>query len=54
MIVLNFNFTNSGGWIEYIQDEQIIKESFDTSESLHKFINDNNIPLTYSGCLTCQ
>ena len=54
MIVTNFYFTSLGGWIEYIQNGQTIKELFDTSESLYDFIKNNNLPLTYSGCLTCE
>ena len=54
MIVTNFYFTNLGGWIEYVQNEQIIKQNFDTSESLYDFIKSNNLPLTYYGCLTCK
>lgn len=54
MTVINFYFTDLGGWIEYVQNEQIIKQNFDTSESLYNFINNNNLPLTYSGCLTCE
>ena len=42
MIVTNFYFTNSGGWIEYVQNGQTIKEYFDTAESLHNFIKENN------------
>jgi hypothetical protein len=54
MIVLNFYFTETGGWIEYIQNGQTIKEFFDTPKSLYDFIKNNNLPLTYSGCLTCK
>jgi hypothetical protein len=54
MIVLNFYFTGTGGWIEYLQNEQTIKELFDTSESLYDFIKKNNLSLTYSGCSTCE
>ena len=54
MIVINFYFTDLGGWIEYVQNEQIIKQNFDTSESLYDFIKNNNLPLTYYGCLTCK
>jgi len=54
MIVLNFYFMETGGWIEYLQNGQTIKEVFETSESLHNFIKDNNLPLTYSGCMTCE
>jgi len=54
MIVTNFYFTGTGGWIEYIQNGQTTKKSFDTSESLYNFIKNNNLPLTYSGCLTCE
>jgi hypothetical protein len=53
MTILNFYFTNSGGWIEYSQNGQITKQTFDTSESLYKFIKDNNLPLTYRGCTSC-
>jgi|LakMenEpi03Aug12_release.lakeMendotaPanAssembly.Ray.scaffolds.fasta_scaffold500143_2 hypothetical protein len=54
MIVINFYFTNLGGWIEYFQNGQTIKELFDTSESLYDFIKNNNLPLTYSGCVNCE
>jgi len=53
MIVINFYFTDNGGWIEYSQNGQIIKQTFNTAESLHLFIKNNNLPLTYKGCVTC-
>lgn len=53
MTIINFYFTGTGGWIEYSQNGQIIKQIFDTSESLRNFINDNNIPLLYEHCPNC-
>jgi hypothetical protein len=53
MIVINFYFTDNGGWIEYSQNGQITKQTFNTAESLHLFIKNNNLPLTYKGCVTC-
>lgn len=53
MIVINFYFTNGGGWIECLENEQITKYTFDTPQSLHLFIKENNLPLTYKGCPTC-
>ncbi len=53
MTVINFYFTGTGGWIEYSQNGQIIKQIFDTAESLHNFIKDNDLPLTYKGCINC-
>jgi hypothetical protein len=53
MIVLDFYFIGTGGWIEYSQNGQIIKQTFDTSESLSNFIKDNNLPLIYKGCVDC-
>ena len=53
MIVLNFYFTDDGGWIEYLQNNQTIKQTFDTAQSLHDFIKVNNLPLTYKGCINC-
>jgi hypothetical protein len=53
MIVINFYFIGTGGWIEYIQNGQIIKQTFDTSESLSNFIKDNNLPLIYKNCPNC-
>lgn len=53
MIVLDFYFTGTGGWIEYSQNGQITIQTFDTAQSLHLFIKENNLPLTYKGCTTC-
>ena len=53
MIVLNFYFTGNGGWIEYNQNGEIITQNFNTPESLYNFIKDNNLSLTYRGCVNC-
>lgn len=53
MTVINFYFTGTGGWIEYSQNGQTITQTFYTAQSLHLFIKENNLPLTYKGCLTC-
>lgn len=53
MIVINFYFTGTGGWIEYLQNGQIMKKTFDTAESLYNFIKNNNLPLIYSSCVNC-
>ena len=53
MIVINFYFTENGGWIEYSQNGQTITQTFDTAESLYNFIQVNNLPLTYTACQSC-
>ena len=54
MIVLDFYFMATGGWIKYDQNGEIITQTFDTAQSLHLFIKDNNLPLTYKGCVNCS
>jgi len=54
MIVLNFYFTGTGGWIEYNQNGQIIKQTFNTAQSLYLFIKENNLPLVYKHCPNCK
>jgi hypothetical protein len=54
MIVINFYFTGTGGWIEYSQNKQITIQTFSSAESLHNFIKDNDLPLTYKGCISCS
>ena len=54
MNILGFYFTGEGGWIEYSENGQVIKQTFESAESLHDFIINNNIPLSYSGCLNCS
>jgi hypothetical protein len=54
IIIIDFYFTNSGGWIEYSQNGEIIRQTFDTAESLHRFIKYKNLPLTYKGCTSCR
>lgn len=53
MIILNFYFTRNGGWIEFDQNGEILTQHFNTSESLYNFIKNNNLPLTYKGCVNC-
>lgn len=53
MTILNFYFTGTGGWIKYNQNGEIITQNFDAPESLHNFIKNNNLPLTYKGCINC-
>jgi hypothetical protein len=53
MIILNFYFTENGGWIKYNQNGEVFTQNFDTAESLYNFIKDNDLPLTYKGCVNC-
>jgi hypothetical protein len=51
MIVIGFYFDNNGGWIEYSQDGQIVKQEFTSGDEVQQFIKANNLPLTYKGCV---
>jgi hypothetical protein len=53
MIVLDFYFMATGGWIEYSLNGQVEKKYFDTAEELRTFIRENNLKLTYQGCINC-
>ena len=53
MIIIGFYFDNDGGWIEYSQDNQIVKEEFTSGDDIVEFINTNNLNLTYKGCVNC-
>lgn len=51
MIIIGFYFDNDGGWIEYSQNNIIIKRDFSSGDEIKQFITDNNLPLTYKGCI---
>jgi hypothetical protein len=53
MKIHNFYFSNVEWWIEYIENDQIIKITFNSVEELNQFISINNLPLTYKGCGSC-
>jgi hypothetical protein len=49
MIIIEFYFDNDGGWIEYSQDGQIVKQEFTSGDDIVEFIKINNLNLTYKG-----
>lgn len=53
MIVLNFYFSEQEKWIEYDLDGSIIRRDFNSEADLREFIEVNNLPLTYKGCVNC-
>ena len=53
MKIHNFYFSNTEWWIEYIENNQIIKIIFNNENELKQFISDNNLPLVYKHCPNC-
>jgi len=53
MIIIGFYFDNNGGWIEYSQDEITTRKDFNSGDEIKQFIIDNNLNLTYKGCIDC-
>jgi hypothetical protein len=53
MIVINFYFSNTEKWIEYEKEGIVEKKYFDSVQSLEYFIAENDLSLTYQGCVNC-
>ena len=53
MIVINFYFSPDEKWIEYNLNGEVIKQYFFSDQDLRTFISNNNLGLTYQGCLNC-
>lgn len=53
MIVISFYFDDNGGWIEHSQGGIISKTIFNSGDEVRQFITDNNLTLTYKGCVNC-
>lgn len=53
MIIIGFYFDNNGGWIDHSQNGIISRTTFNSGDEIKQFIKDNNLPLTYKGCIDC-
>ena len=54
MKIHNFYFSNTEWWIEYIENNQITKITFNNKNELEQFISNNNLSLVYKYCPNCK